>query len=264
MNTKKTALITGASRGIGLELAALFAKAGNNLVLVARSQNDLEIIQKVFEENSDANVDIIVKDLSEAGAATDVYTEIRNKGIQIDYLVNNAGFGDFAHFAEADWDKLHRMINLNINTLTEFCHLYLRDWMANGIEGKILNIASTAAFQPGPMMAVYFASKTYVLHLSEALRYEVKDHNIGVTVLCPGPTDTNFGKVSNMSASNVVKNVKIASSKKVAQLGYDAMMKNRSVVIEGTVNKIVANAVRFAPREAITNLAGKMMSKATK
>lgn len=257
---KKTALITGASKGIGVELAGIFAKNGNNLVLVARSGRDLEIIKKVFEEKQDVSVEIIVKDLSQPNAAKEVYDEVKNKGIEIDYLVNNAGFGDYGEFTVTNWERYRRMIELNVTALTEFCHLYLKDWSARG-SGKILNVSSTSAFQPGPMMAVYFATKAYVLHLSEAIGYEVKDKGITVTTLCPGPTDTNFGNESNMHASDLVKNVRIASAKHVAELGYKAMMNGKPVVIEGAANKVIANSVRFAPRSLVTKLSGMIMRR---
>ncbi len=264
MENRKTALITGASRGIGLELAAIFAKNGNDLVLVARSEKDLKVLKRVYEEHTGVNVEIIVKDLTQKNAAKEVYDEVNRKNIQIDYLVNNAGFGDFAPFVDSEWDKIYNMIELNMAALTQFCHLYINQWRDKKIKGKILNVASTAAFQPGPLMAVYFATKSYVLHLSEALNFEVKENNISVTVLCPGPTETNFGKISNMNASDVMKNVRIASAKDVAETGYDALMKNKSLVIEGVLNRLVASSIGFLPRDLVTYLSGKIMRQSGK
>ncbi len=259
MQKKKRALITGASRGIGLELAALFAQARNDLVLVARSLKDLITIKRVFEERAGISVHIVAKDLSLPGAAEEVYKEVKEQGLNIDYLVNNAGFGDFVPFAEAQWEKLQDMINLNVSALTHFSHLFIKEWTANSSPGKILYVASTAAFQPGPMMAVYFATKAYVLHFSEALREELKSCNISITALCPGPTATHFGEVSNMKASDVVKNVKISDAKEVAKMGYRGMMKNKSIVIPGTVNKIIAYSVGLLPRDLVSYLSGKIM-----
>lgn len=259
MQERKIALITGASRGIGLELAAIFAQAGNDLVLVARNKKDLETIRRVFEEKANISVHIIAKDLSVAGAAAEVYQEVQEQGLSISYLVNNAGFGDYAAFADAKWEKLQEMINLNIDALTHLCHLFIEEWIKSPSEQKILNVSSTAAFQPGPMMAVYFATKAYVLHLSEALRQELRRHRISVTALCPGPTATHFGEVSNMKASDLMKNVKIADPKEVAQIAYHGMMKNKSVIIPGTLNKMVAQTVGFLPRDWVSRIAGKVM-----
>lgn len=264
MENRKTALITGASRGIGLELAALFAKNGNDLVLVARSENDLRVLKRVYEEHTGMNVEIMVKDLTQKDAAKEVFDEINRKNIQIDYLINNAGFGDFAPFADSEWDKIYQMMELNMGALTQFCHLYINQWREKKVEGKILNVASTAAFQPGPLMAVYFATKAYVLHLSEALNFEEKENNISVTALCPGPTETNFGKISNMSASDVMNNVRIASAKDVAKTGYEAFMKNKSFVIEGFMNRLVASSIGFLPRDLVTYFSGKIMKQSGK
>ncbi len=254
-----TALITGASKGIGKELANIFASKGVDLVLVARSENELKLLQTNLEQAYGIIVHVIVKDLSAPGSAQEVFDEVKGKGIDIDFLVNNAGFGVYGLFAETDWEVYRRMINLNAMALAEFCHLYLKDWSERK-SGKILNISSTAAFQPGPMMAVYFATKVFVLYLSEAIGREAKTKGITITTLCPGPTETNFGQVSGMNASQLVKNVKIADASQVAMLGYNAIMKGQPVAIHGAMNKLVAFGVRFLPRKWVTNISARVMS----
>ncbi|MDD3076585.1 MAG: SDR family oxidoreductase [Proteiniphilum sp.] len=254
----KTALITGASKGIGKELAFLFAEKEHNLVLVARSAEALEKIKVEIEETCPVSVHTMVVDLCGASAAQAVFNEVKEKVGDIDYLVNNAGFGDYGAFSDTEWDYYERMIALNVTTLTHLTHLFVCDWRGRK-PGRILNVSSTAAFQPGPMMAVYFATKSFVLHLSEALGEELKKDHITITALCPGPTSTHFGEVSKMSASQLVKNVPIADAKKVAALGYRAMMQGRAVVIHGAMNKLAPFAIRFLPRKWVTCLSAKIM-----
>lgn len=256
---KSTALITGASKGIGLELARIFAAQHCHLVLVARSRTELEHLKKELEDVHGISVHTIVKDLSLPGAAQDVYQEVKRDGIDIDFLVNNAGFGDFGCFTETRWERYEQMIGLNITALTHLCHLFASDW--NGRKSaKILNVSSMAAFQPGPVMAVYFATKSYVLHFSEAIGHELKDKNITVTALCPGPTETHFMEDSQMTKSSMVEGKKLPSAKEVAEAGYKAMMKGKPVIIHGGMNRLIVFIIRFLPRRWVTNLAGKMMS----
>ncbi|HAR38577.1 MAG: short-chain dehydrogenase [Bacteroidetes bacterium GWD2_45_23] len=256
----KTALITGASKGIGKELAFLFAEKGHNLVLVARSAETLKKIKMELEETCSVSVHTLVVDLCDAVAAQAVFDEVKKKGVDIDYLVNNAGFGDYGAFADTGWECYERMIALNVTTLTHLTHLFVSDWRGRKA-GRILNISSTAAFQPGPMMAVYFATKSFVLHLSEGLGEELKKEHITVTTLCPGPTSTNFGEVSKMKASQLVKNVQIADAKEVAELGYRAMMRGKAVVIHGAMNKLAPFGIRFLPRKWVTRLSAKIMQQ---
>jgi uncharacterized protein len=252
----KTALITGASDGIGLELARIHASKGDNLVLVARSCDKLDAVKRELEGGFNIEVNIIVKDLSVKDAAKEVYDEVKNKNIVVDYLVNNAGFGDFGMFAESDWNKQEKMISLNITALAHLTRLFLPG-MIERREGKILNLASTASFQPGPRMSVYFASKAFVLSFSEAINNEVKDKGISVTALCPGSTESNFHAVA-MNDPNLVEERKMPSAKEVAEIGYRAMMKGKPVVIPGFKNAFLAFAVRFFPRQFITKMARKI------
>lgn len=256
----KTALITGASKGIGKELALIFAKDNINLVLVARSGEILNQFKEELESKYSISVLVIVKDLCSRNSVEELFSEIKDNNTEIDYLVNNAGFGDYGAFADTAWERYDKMIALNVTALTHLSHLFITDWKGRK-SGRILNIASTAAFQPGPMMAVYFATKSFVLSLSEAVGRELKNDNISITTLCPGPTKTNFGDESKMNASDLVKNVKIANAKEVAQLGYKSMMKGKTTVIHGSVNKLAPFAIRFMPRKWITILSERVMKR---
>ena len=256
----KTALITGASNGIGLELARIHASKGGNLVLVARNKAKLDELKLELEKEFNILVYIIGKDLSMANAAQEVYNETNQQKIQIDYLINNAGFGDFGMFTETDWNKELQMINLNITTLTQFTKLYLQDMVARK-SGKIMNVASTAAFQPGPTMAVYYATKAYVLSFSEAVDNEVSDKGVTVTSLCPGATESGFQAAAAMEESALVKGKKLPTSKEVAEYGYKAMLSGKTVAIHGIMNYLMANSVRFAPRAFTVWMVRKMQDK---
>ena len=257
MKTGKTALITGASGGIGYELALIHAKAGDNLVLVARSEGKLNELKTRLEKEHGIDVQVFALDLSETGSAEKVHAFTQEKGVFVDYLVNNAGFGDFGFFNEADWNKTNAMIQLNITILTQLTHLYLQD-MIKAKKGKIMNVASTAAFQPGPTMAVYYATKAYVLHFSEAIGNEVKPYGITVTALCPGATESGFQAAAAMENSKLVKDRKLPSSREVAVYAHKAMMKGKAVAIHGTMNALMANAVRFIPRSWAVKIARKI------
>lgn len=258
---KNTALITGASNGIGLELAKVHASKGGDLVLVARNKSKLDELKEELESNYKVNVYTIGKDLSAPDAAWQVYEETKKQNIQIDYLINNAGFGDFGMFAETSWVKELQMINLNITTLTLFTKLYLQE-MVKRRSGKIMNVASTAAFQSGPTMAVYYATKAYVLSFSEAVNNEVEGQGISITTLCPGATESGFQAAAAMEESNLVKGRKLPGSKEVAAYGYAAMMKGKTVAIHGLLNYIMANAVRFIPRAWVVRITRKIQDKA--
>jgi len=256
-----TALITGASNGIGLELAKVHASKGGDLVLVARNKSKLVELKAELENKYKVKVYTIGKDLSVNNSAQEVYEETTKQNIQIDYLINNAGFGDFGMFVDSDWSKELQMINLNITTLTQFTKLYLKD-MVKRRNGKIMNVASTAAFQPGPIMAVYFATKAYVLSFSEAVDNEVRDKGVTITALCPGATESGFQAAAAMEESNLVKGKKLPTSKEVAVYGYAEMMKGKTVAIHGLMNWILANSVRFTPRSIVVMIARKLQGNA--
>jgi short-subunit dehydrogenase len=259
----KTALITGASSGIGLEFARVFAREKNNLVLVARSKDKLTQLADELKKQYAVDVEVIVADLSKMDQVQMIYDVCKAGNIEIEYLVNNAGFGDFGFFAENDWTKAEQMIDVNIKALTKLCRLYLPDMIARK-SGKILNVASTAAFQPGPTMAVYYASKSYVLFLSEALYNELKGTGVNVTCLCPGPTESGFTQAASMEESNLFKNKKVPSSADVAEFGYKAMMKNKMTVVHGFVNNILVNASRFTPRKMVLAITRKIQGEPPK
>ncbi len=248
-----TALITGASNGIGLELAYEHAKKGGNLILIARNSKKLEEIKLEIETKYNVKINIIFKDLSIKNAAQEVYNEVKNLNLQVDYLINNAGFGDFGMFVSTNWNKEEEMIKLNITALTQFSKLFIKDMVVRK-NGKILNLASTASFQPGPTMAVYFATKAYVLSFSEAIANEVKEFGVTVTALCPGPTASGFQTAAAMDNAKLFKDKKLPSSKEVAIYGYNAMLKGKTVAIHGTLNYILANAIRLLPRNLVTKI----------
>jgi short-subunit dehydrogenase len=255
----KAALITGASSGIGLELAKIFAGDKHDLVLVARSGDKLnELATELRKEN--IRVEVIVADLSLPNAAQDLFNAVQQKNIAIQFLVNNAGFGDFGFFTEANWKKTERMINVNITALTHLTHLFLPPMIKNGY-GRVLNLASTAAFQPGPLMSVYYATKAYVLHFSEAIGNELKDTEVRVTALCPGATESGFQSASNMEESRLVKGRKLPTAKEVAEYGYKAMMKGKAVAIPGVFNYLLAQSPRFTPRALVVKVARMIQEK---
>lgn len=256
----KTALITGASMGIGYELAKEFAKNGNNVVLVARSKDKLDTIAKEFSTKYNIKADVIAADLTKNDIAQDIYNELQQRGIEIEYLINNAGFGEFGLFVENDWAKEAQMIDLNIKTLTHFCKLFVRDMVKRG-SGKIMNVASTAAFQPGPTMAVYYATKSFVLSFSEAISNELEGTGVTITALCPGATESNFQAAANLEESKLVKGKKLPTSAEVAQYGYKALMRGKVVAIHGFMNALMATSIRFTPRPLVLKIVRFMQDK---
>jgi uncharacterized protein len=255
----KTALITGASGGIGAELARVHASKGGDLVLVARTVKKLDEFREELIRKHKIKVHIIVKDLAEKDSVRELYDEVLAKGLEINFLINNAGFGDFGFFSDTDWRKQEKMINLNVTALTHLTRLFIPDMIRRG-EGKILNVASTAAFQPGPTMSVYFATKAYVLSFSQAINNELRGHGITVTALCPGSTESDFHVVT-MGDPGLVKERKMDSAIDVAEFGYRSMIKGKPVAIYGFKNVLMANAVRFFPREFIVSMARRIQEK---
>ncbi len=239
-------LMTGASSGIGYELARRFSRDGHSLVLVARSTERLEEVAKELK----TSVTPIALDLSRPGSAAELFSELRTRSIEIEILVNCAGFGASGLFAQTDLDVEREMMQLNMISLTELTKLALPD-MIRRRAGRILNVASTAAFQPGPRMAVYYASKSYVLSFSEALANELAGTGVTVTTLCPGPTYTGFGKRAGIDGANVFR-AGVMSAEAVADAGYGGLMKGKGLVIPGLRNKLLAASVRFSPRKLVT------------
>lgn len=251
---KRTALITGASSGIGYELANVHARNGDNLVIIARNIKKINELKVHLEQTFNIAVLTIQKDLTNTNAAQEIFDEVKRNNIEIDYLINNAGIGDHGFFHEAEYNKIENMISLNVNALTMLTKLFLPDMIKRG-NGRIMNVASTAAFQPGPLMAVYYASKAFVLNFSLAISNEVKGKGITVTTLCPGPTESGFWDAAYLDPGSFLKIRKLPSSREVAEYGYKAMMKGKRVAIHGKMNKLVANAVRIAPSSLILMIA---------
>jgi short-subunit dehydrogenase len=256
----KCALITGASSGIGRELATLFARDGYDLILVARDRAALARIGDELTHVHGVTVDVITRDLSRPDAAVEVYRELKRRSIKIDALVNNAGFGTYGPFADGDAATEGEMLQLNIVALTQLTRLFLKDMLAKG-EGRILNVASTAAFQPGPLMAVYYASKAYVLSFSEALANELRDFGVTVSALCPGPTQTGFRRRARMEDSRLFESG-VMDATTVAAIGYRGLTRGRTVIIPGMKNRLLALAVRFAPRRLVTSVVRRLQDRA--
>jgi uncharacterized protein len=257
----KTALITGASGGIGYELAKVFAKNGYNLVLVARSEKKLQEIAADFEKQFKVKATVVAKDLTLPNAAQEVYDAVQKAGIAVDALVNNAGFATYGKFAELDTAREMEMIQVNIAVLTQLTRLFLPAMVQRGF-GRIMNLASTAAFQPGPYMAVYYASKAYVLSFSEALSSEVAGTGVLVSALCPGPTKSGFQERADMEESGLLKLVKMMDSETVAWQGYKAMEKGKTSFVPGFNNRLLAFSNRFMPRRTAANLTKRIQKPA--
>ena len=255
--TGKTALITGATKGIGYELTKLFAGDSYDLVLVARNEDRLKELQKDLGNKYNINVTVIAKDLSVPNAALEIFRKTVEKQIIVNVLVNNAGIGDFGIFNNEDLLKISQIMQINIVSLTELTKLYLKG-MANRKEGKVLNVSSMAAFQPGPYMAVYYASKAYVQSFSEAIASELKGTGVTVTALCPGPTKSGFQKEVGSESSMLAKLNLLSSSEDVAKYGYKALREGKRVAIPGFVNASLANTEKLIPRKAATQMVKKM------
>lgn len=257
----KYILITGASVGIGYELAKIFAKERYNLILVARN---LEKLNEVKEElqNSEINIVSIKKDLSKPESVQELFNEINENNYEVEILINNAGFGLLGSFYELDLKTQLEMIQVNITSLVYLTHLILPK-MIERKSGKIMNVASTAAFQPGPHMAIYYATKAFVLSFSEALHEELNSKGITVTALCPGPTKTEFQKRAKMENINLerAKLLPYMSAYEVARIGYEGLMKGKRVVIPGLLNKFGTKIVRLVPQALVLNVIKKFNSR---
>ena len=251
---RRTALVTGGSGGIGLELAKVLARSGYDIVLVARKRDTLEAAAGQLEGKFKITAHVFAADLRRQEAPQAIFDFLRNENIPIEILVNNAGFGLGGEFSETDLDRELEMIQVNIAALTQLTKLFLPA-MIKRKSGKILNVASTAAFQPGPLMSVYYASKAYVLSFSEALAEELRDSGVTVTALCPGPTKTEFAATAQVGHSRLFTLFGVAAATSVAEFGYQAMMQGKRVAIPGARNKLVAASHRFFPRDLVTKVA---------
>jgi len=250
-SSTQTALITGASGGIGYELAKLFAKDHHNLVLVARSGDKLNQLAGELRGQFGVTVKTVALDLASAPGGKILFDLLEGEKLAIDVLVNNAGFGVFGEFAGMAEEEILGQVHLNVTALTLLTRLFLPGMLARR-NGKIMNVASTAAFQPGSLMAVYYATKAYVLSFTEALANEVAGTGVIVSCFCPGATNTGFQRRAGMENSRLFKKIGAMSAEKVARDGYRGLMSGKTLVISGMQNWLVAESVRFAPRKWVT------------
>ncbi len=255
----KTALITGGSSGIGLELAHLFARDGYRLVLVARNRTALRELATELQSRYNAEIWISPKDLAHPASPLELYQELQESGVVLDVLVNNAGFGTEGAFLQTDWNVEAEMLQVNIVALTQLTKLFLPQIRAR--EGKLMNVASTAAFLPGPYMAVYYASKAYVLHFTEALAEELSDTKATVTCLCPGPVKTGFQNRAGIADSALLHGPLLVDVREVARIGYEGMKQGKRVVIPGWKNRLVVESLRLSPRSVTPKVVRKLHEK---
>lgn len=249
-----TALVTGASSGIGLELARLFARDHHGLILVARREAELARVAEELRSLGSPAVWIVVQDLSRPSAAAEIHEAVVREGVSVDVLVNNAGFGAAGPFLATDLQSEMEMMQVNMVSLVHLTKLFLPE-MVTRKRGRILNVASTASFQPGPLMAVYYATKAFVLSFSEALAEELRQTGVTVTALCPGPTRTEFQRRAGLEKSRLVSGfLAIQDAAAVASVGYRSMLRGRRIVVPGVMNWLLAESVRFTPRRLVTTL----------
>ena len=256
--TIKTALITGGASGLGYEFAVLLAKDAYHLILIDINSDKLKETKKELEDNYPTQVITITKDMSKHNCSSELFEEI--KETPIDVLINNAGFGLYGHFHKTNWEREASMLNLHIIATTHLTKLILKGMVERG-HGKILNMSSLAAFQPGPLMSIYYASKAYILSFSEAIANELKGTGVTVTVLCPGQTKTSFQEVVSQETSKNKIGFNMASPDEVAKYGYKAMLNGESVVVPGNFNKFLSFLPRIMPRNIIAAIVRKIQEK---
>ncbi len=252
---RKTALVTGASAGIGRELVRLFAAEGHDVVVVARRE---ERLQELAEElGSKVKIHVEARDLLDPDEWTGLHEDLKAKGIAIDYLVNNAGFGSNGKFWELDRQWELDQIQLNVKALVALTHIFLPSMIERG-HGRILNIASTAGFQPGPYMSTYYATKAFVLSFTEGIAVELDGTGVTATAHCPGPTDSEFGDIAGNKDKAIFKAQVVATSEEVAKHAYRAMHKGKPVAVQGAANTLTTIASQLGPRALVRNIAGKL------
>ena len=256
---KDFVLITGASEGIGRALAEVFARHGYNLVLTARNRARLESLAQELKSEHGIAAFILDLDLAEADGPKALFEAVKAEGIAIDILVNNAGFGLYGPFLERNTGEHGDLVQVNIQALTALCHLFGADMAARGA-GRILNVASTVAFMPGPLMATYFASKAFVLRFSESLREELRDQGVGVTCLCPGLTESRFHERAGLLQSNLLR-FAVASAESVAEAGYRGCMADKAIVLPGLRNRLAPLAERLLPRALLRKIIHGFMTR---
>ena len=248
------AVITGASTGIGREFAYLCARDGYDLFLVARSLPQLEALASEIRQQTGRAAQVIPTDLSDAAGPRHIFAEISRTGLPVEILINNAGFGLTGRFWELDEAEQMGMIQLNIGALTDLTRLFLPGFIERR-RGRVLNVASTAAFQPGPLMSVYYATKAYVVSFSEAVHQEARDFGVTVTTLCPGPTRTEFDKRAGATGTRLFNTGRVMDAGSVASIGYKAMKSGKPLVIAGRMNALMAFLTRFASIQLTASMA---------
>jgi short-subunit dehydrogenase len=256
-----TALITGASSGIGYELAQIFAREGYQLILVARNQDALDKLAAELKERYQLAVKVLPKDLAQPNAAQEIYAKLQREAIEIDVLVNNAGFIVHGAFHETDWERERQLIQVNLTTPTQLAKLFGRDMLKRGF-GRILNVGSTGSFVPGPLEAVYCASKAYLLSLSEALSKEFESAGVTVTALCPGATRTGFQKAGQIEGVRLL-NSGMLDARRVAEAGYRGLLAGKRVVIPGWSSRLQVWAAKVLPRSLVLSIAQNAMERPT-
>jgi len=258
MKTATTALITGASAGLGEEYAKLFAADKHDLVLVARRRDRLEALARRLAEEHGVRAHVVAGDLAAGDGPARVVEQVRRLGVEIDFLVNNAGFGTCGAFAELDANRELEMVQLNVAAVVALTHAFLPGMLARK-RGRILNVGSTAGFQPGPFMAVYCASKAFVNSFTEALWYELRGSGVSATVSCPGATATEFAALAGNEGSRLFR-MGAAPAVAVARKGYRAMMAGRPLVVHGLKNKAGVQLLRVSPRSAVRALTASLIA----
>jgi len=256
MDAKQTALITGASSGIGLELAKIFAKNKYNLVLVARGEEALKKAKDAIQKQHRVNVKILAKDLTAATSREEIFNQLMNENIFIDVLVNNAGYATYGPFASAEIKDVLGIVDLSVSAITHLTRLFIPAMLSKK-NGKVLNIASTAAFQPGPLMSVYAAAESYILNFSQGLNNELKGSGVNVTCVCLGPTQTsNSPKLAGVNNTKLVRILKRTSAEQAANFAYKSLMQNKAVAIPGFLNNFLIFLTCLGPRSLVTKISG--------
>lgn len=246
---KQTVLITGASSGIGREFAREFGQNGYDLILVARSEEKLKNIQETIERKCQVSVTVIPMDLAHTDAAEELKKKVDSLRLSVNILINNAGFGYRSGFLDSEWSRQKEMMDVNMNALVQMTYVFGQDMRKDG-HGKILNVASIAAFCPGPNMSIYYASKAFVLSFSQAVNEELAGTGVSVTALCPGPTTTNFEHAANLESSRMFKSFKPATAASVAHTGFQALASEKPVAYCGAVGKVMNVGSHFFTRRA--------------
>lgn len=254
MPDKRTALVTGASAGLGNELARLFAKDGHDVILVARSEQRLRTLADDLASAHGVAAHVLVADLGDPGAPASLFDRVQQRGLSVDFLVNNAGFGSNGAFLDLPLEREMEMVQVNVAALVELTHRFVRPMRERGF-GRVMNIASTAGFQPGPYMATYYATKAFVISFTEALAYELRGTGVSVTCHCPGATATEFAATAGNDKSALFQRSGVATAREVALHAYGAMMKEHVLSVHGALNWIGFEALRFTPRSLVRSIA---------